>query len=256
MAFPTIQTADTKNGTVTSNSSSWTLTYPTNLANGDLILAFVAADGAPSFSWPAGWIRRDTNATAVAMAMAWKISDGTETSTFTLTLGASEQGGWRIFRITGWFGSGIPTSGNWTAQVNADGTALAAPAQGTNAAPDPGSLNPANWDVEDTLWFAGCAVDTSRTISVWPLADNQTADVSGGAGGATLGLCTINSAVSSLDPGTFTISASDDWLAATVAVRPAATAAQIFDTQQDSLHDDPFSLQVVTAQAVTRASVY
>lgn len=215
MAFPTIQTADTKNGTQTSNSASWTLTYPTNLASGDLILGFLGADGDNSLSLPAGFEQQGNSPGAVQLWVFAKVSDGTETGTFTATLGAAEQGGWRIFRVTGWHGSGITN-------LNGAGIAIATTVTGSPSAnPNPPSLDPANWATEDTLWFATCAVDTSRTISVYPLANNQTADVSGGSTGATLGVCTLNDAVGSKDPGTFTASASDDWAAATVAVRPA-----------------------------------
>lgn len=226
MAFPVIETADTQNGTVTSNATTWTLTYPTNLASGDLILGFVASDGTASFGWPVGWtgqISQTDAGGAVTMGIAAKISDGTETGTFSLTIGASEQGAWRLFRVTGWFGSGIPTGSGLT-QVDGDGESLVG-ARGASGLPNPPVLDPANWATEDTLWFATCAVDTSRTITGHSLPDNQTADVSGGAGGATLAIETQSSTVSSLDPAAYSISASDDWVAYTVAVRPAAAAA-------------------------------
>jgi len=104
------------------------------------------------------------------------------------------------------------------------GAVCFAAANSTTGNPDPPSLDPNNWATEDTLWFAACGVDTSRTISAYPLPDNQYTDPSGGSTGATLGVCTSSSAASSLDPSTFTISASDDWEACTVAVRPAASA--------------------------------
>jgi len=66
VAFPIIQTADTKTGHVTANSTSWTLTYPTNLVSGDLILAFVATDGDPSMTFPANWVRDATGGTLAA----------------------------------------------------------------------------------------------------------------------------------------------------------------------------------------------
>ena len=219
MAFPTIQTADTKNGVQTSNSTSWTITYPTNIASGDLLLLFVGYDGSglPSAS---GWTVMRRPGAAASCAAIGRIADGTETGTFTLTM-PNEMGGWRVFRITGWFGSGLSTD----AAGGNDGDGVAAASGNTGSpstTPDPPSLDPTNWATEDTLWFATCGVDTSRTISAYPYADNNSADVSGGAGGATLGVCTTTSAVSSLDPGTFTISNSDDWVAITVAVRPAA----------------------------------
>jgi len=241
MAFPTVQTADTKNGTVTSNSTSWTLTYPTNLASGDLIIACVATDGdnatvAPT--WPAGWVHtRAVAGTAVTLLIAKKLSDGTETGTFTLTLNSNEQGGWRIYRITGWEGT-LGTSFAGPGNVNV-GAVDAAFTSGASANPDPPNLDPVNWATEDTLWIAAIAVDTSRTISVYPLADLNTADVSGGANGATLGVCMADSAVSSLNPSTYTISASDDWVSVTIAVRPAAAAAPLVLEQGYVDHANP-----------------
>lgn len=213
MAFPTIQTADTKNGVVTTNSNSWTLIYPTNIAAGDLLIAFVAADGFPSLTWPANWvgIGATSGGAAVVLAVRYKIALGSESGTFTVSLDATEQGAWRIFRITGWHGTTPPDS------ASIDGG-------GSSQFPDPPNLN-ASWGAADNLWFASCGVDTSRTISVYPYPDNQTADVSGGSGGATLGLCTKNLNASSDNPGTFTISASDDWAVETVVVRPAASVA-------------------------------
>lgn len=219
MTFPTIQTADTKNGVVAVNATSWTLTYPTNLASGDLILLFLSTDGAvASGSLPSGFTFRTFNSGANTLLHAAKVSDGTETGNFTYSQTNSEQGAWRIFRITGWFGGTVDLA-------NADMNGLSWNQTNTGSpslTPDPASLNPANWDVEDTLWFAAISVDTSRTISAYPLASNNTADVSGGAAGATLGVCTTNSAAASLNPGTFTISASDDWAATVVAIRPAS----------------------------------
>jgi len=232
MAFPQISpdnATETPRGTVTSNSTSWTLTYPSNLVSGDLILALVASDGTNSYTFPAGFVNASLTGggSACELASAKKLSDGTESGNFTLTLANSEQGAWRCFRITGWEG----TLGTTFFNASDAGAVVRAGTGATDQNPNPPSLNPLNWDVEDTLWFAVCAVDTSRTISVWPLADRNTSDVSGGAGGATLGICTTTSAVASLDPGTFTISNSDDWAAATIAVRPAAAvaAADLYD---------------------------
>ena len=227
MAFPSVQAGDTKSGTVTSNSATWTLTYPTNLASGDLILAFAGIDGGGTTPTITGFNVYSNDNGNVECLVASRISDGTETGTFSMSLGRSEQGGWRVFRITGWFGSGLPASAI-TTPVDGNGLSLAL-STGASTTPDPPSLDPANWATEDTLWFAACGVDTSRTISVFPLADNQSSDVSGGAGGATLGSCSTDSAVGSLDPGTFTISGSDDWTTYTVAVRPAAGGATVSD---------------------------
>lgn len=224
MSFPQISDSDTKNGVVTSNSSPWTLTYPTNLVSGDLIVALLATDGnTATATWPNGWITTGDSSSSASTILIGKFkSDGTETGTFDVTLGAKEQGGWRVFRITGWEGT-LGTSFN---NIGNYGSAYGNATVGDNSTPDPLEAFP-SWGSGsvDTLWIAAIAVDTSRTISVYPLSDRNTSDVSGGAGGATLGICTSNSAVTSLNPGTFTISASDQWAAVTIAIRPAAAAA-------------------------------
>jgi trimeric autotransporter adhesin len=220
MAFPVIQA--TTEGVQTSNSTSWSMTYPTGITAGELLLILAAADGNPNASL-SGWLwalKVPGGGTACSLNGLVKVADGTETGSLSVTMSASEQGGWRIFRISNWEG-GLPAV-DFGSGTGFD--CIDSGASGTSTTPDPPSLDPANWATEDTLWIATCGVDTSRTISVYPLADNQNAQVSGGAGGATLGTCTLNDAVSSKDPGTFTISASDDWAATTIAVRPAAAA--------------------------------
>ncbi len=225
MSFPQISDADTKFGTVTTNSTSWTITYPTNIAAGDLLLLFLAADGNPIFS-ATGFTSMMSvqTSSAVGLYLLAKVAVGTETGTFTAALTATEQGGWRMFRIpaAGWFGGSL-ISGIGNGPADSDGLSLIGTGA-TSGNPDPASLDPANWATEDTLWIIACGVDTSRTISAYPFAGRNTAEVSGGSTGATLGICTTTSATPSLDPGTFTISASDDWEALTVAVRPAAAA--------------------------------
>ena len=236
MAFPTVQTADTKNGTVTSNSTSWTITYCTNIAPGNLLLLFLASDGVgaqTTTGLPSGWnvICAINNASAVSGLIASKIADGSETGTFTFTAAASEQGAWRMYRITGWYGSGDFTTEDLgipgASQRNFAG--LATISNNSSAgSPNGAILDPTTWTgAEDTLWIDACMVDTSRTVTTFPsnMPDLNTSDVSGGAGGATLGNVMLNSAVESINPNTWTMSSGDDWVNFVTAVRPAAAAA-------------------------------
>lgn len=240
MAFPVIQAADSQHGVVTTNSTTWTLTYPTNLASGDLILVLLASDGqgATSTDSPAGFnVWSAGTGAAVSFIVAAKVSDGTETGNFTFSADASEQGAWRTLRITGWYGGSLPASSqNIGIRQDADGFSINSYvfSTGTSSAnPNPPALNPGNWDVEDTLWVVLAAVDTSRTFSAWPTSyspgDNTWDDVSGGSNGASLSVQWRNNATASEDPGTFTISAADDWMAITVAVRPAAAVALVLE---------------------------
>jgi hypothetical protein len=222
MVFPLVSDADTQSGTVTSDSSSWTLTYPTNLANGDLILAFMALDNDGSVlnpSLPAGWISDTSELVGLSALVAKRKSDGTESGTFSVGLDSAQQGAWRIFRITGWEGTLGTAAGNVTASGAVVDTVGP---DGTSTAPDPNLLNPANWVTEDTLWFASAAAAASPAFTVFPTSyTNTSSDVSGGASGASLGIARRENATSSENPSAFTIDASvvhQEW---TVAVRPA-----------------------------------
>lgn len=214
LANPVIIDADTSSGVVTSNSNAWTLTYPTNVRIGDVLVAMVGVDGAPTFTWNSPWavIASLTNV-AASVSAGYVRAASALSGTFTLNLGATEQGGWRIWRINGVYDDA--TLANFIASATASGT---------DANPNGPNLDPANWGTEATLWAVAIGVDTSRTVSTYPgnMADSQGSNVSGGAGGATVAVAAAAGVpASSRDPGTFTVSASDEWAAITLGIRPA-----------------------------------
>ena len=229
MAFPQVVDADTQSGSVTVDSTSWTLTYPTNLQRNDLILAFLGADGGPSFTFPTEW----NNLTSVfaplgsaTLGAFTKHSTGTETGNFTVTLGAAEQGVWRVLRITNWYGALVllPTNiiaGSTGFLSVTDTTTLNTTFDtGTNTAPNPGLTNPYSWETEDTLWIAAYAVDGAAVATAYPTNYvNGVTQSSGGATGAGLGLAFRELNAASEDAGAFTLDVSEDWVAVTYAIR-------------------------------------
>lgn len=227
--FAQVSDRDAKEGTVTSNSSSWTLTYPTSLKSGDLILAILAVDGATNLGLNSGWNQWAAyGGSPVMIGVMAKISNGTETGTFSVALTGSEQGAWRVIRIIGWYGSGLATnniSGAATFTEHGNGMSVRMLSASSGSTPDPPELDPSNWATEDTLWIAAMAADTSRTVSAYPSStEDQRYSASGGSNGATLGFSRRELAASLWDPSTFTISASDDWATATIAIRPAPSS--------------------------------
>lgn len=221
MAFP--QVGSESSGNQTSNSSTWTtVSYPTGVQAGDLLLLLLSSDGELSVVTATGW-SITTNGRPVGAAATFcrgtRVADGTESGNFTVTLDASEQGCWRILRITAasWWG------------VILDGLYQPVPTNGTGLNPDPGISNPPDWDVEDTLWIACSAADHGNTTHTgFPAGfNNTTSQESGGAPGAALGVARLESAVASVDAGTFTIDASEQWQALTIAVRPAAPVVRV-----------------------------
>lgn len=231
--YPFVADGDTTSGTVTSNSSSWTLTYPTNIGAGDLLVALIACDGsAIPTSGMSSWGINYRGSGANELTVALMAAAGTETGTFAVGLSASEQGSWVIYRIPAgtWSGNTVG-SGNTDLSSGQHNLPAYATAAATSASlnPDPPSVDPSEWATANTLWFAVMSADTSRTVSAYPSSPdtftNTGSLVSGGSNGATLGWARLEQNAASVDPGTFTISNSDDWVAATIAVRPYSSGS-------------------------------
>lgn len=231
MAFPTIPTVAA--GRVLTNvqaNTTATRTFP-NLSSltknaGDLLIAIVVAyqssvTNAAFSGWTAGWTEFTDTGTSTTMAIgaAYKWSTGSETGTISVTQAATITGhaAMILLSIPGAHASTPPEGGS-----RADGTAAAA---------DPASFNPAGWDAEDTLWLAvGGSGETSTTGSYTGIAGPPanygdgvqttiSGDVVGGVEGA-VAFRQLNAA--SEDVGTRSVDTSNARNAALViAVRPA-----------------------------------
>lgn len=166
MTFPTIPTAGA-NTLLTTNqpTATTTHTFPslTTLDNaaGDLLIAIIVtyqggSVNAEFSAWGGGFtefVDQSANSTTVqSIGAAYKFSDGTETGTFTVTSVASNRSVMFLLSVKGAHASTVPEGG--------------AKANGTSAAADPISLDPAGWAAEDNLWIAvGVNGETSLTGS-------------------------------------------------------------------------------------------
>ena len=235
MAFPTIPTVaagrvlsvlstDTSGGTVTSPSLS-SLTKN----SGDLLIAIcIVYDGnstnAEFSSWGGGFTEFVDQATTTTMGIgaAYKWSTGSETGTFTVAVAggaADSDAAFLLLSIPGAHATTPPEGGTI--------------ADGTSAAADPGSFNPAGWGAEDTLWIAvGGSGENSTTGSYTGVASAPTsytsyadsgisADAVGGVEGA-VAFRQLNAA--SEDVGAFSVDVSNARNSALIiAVRPIAS---------------------------------
>lgn len=98
-------------------------------------------------------------------------------------------------------------------------------ATGASTLPNPPTLTP-SWGAADTLWLVVAGASGAVTASAYPTNytdGNDDATSSGTAASIASARRALNAATE--DPGTFTISASTNWVAQTLAVRPAAGAA-------------------------------
>ena len=188
---------------------------PATANAGDLLIVLFTNDGSATVTTPDGWSLLASNATgtAVRLSIYYKIAAGTEGgTTVNFATSASEQAAAQVYRITDWHGATPPE--------------ISTAATGTSTAPNPASLDPAGWDVADTLWIAVAGQDrgdqsgtTAYPASYADGISTQSSDP------ATTGVCRTHSArrvlaVASENPGAFTIPVWEEWVAFTIAVRP------------------------------------
>ena len=153
MTFPTIPTVAAGRVLFANQAdTSGTRTFPSlsSLTKnaGDRIIAIIVTYQSttnPQFSgWGAGFTEISDQGTSstLGIGVAELISTGSETGTFTVTQAGTITGHASMCLLS------IP--GAHASTASEVGTI----ANGTSAAADPGSFNPAGWDVEDTLWIA------------------------------------------------------------------------------------------------------
>ncbi len=162
MAFPTIPTAGrvvTAAQADATNPRGISITGLTKNAGDLLIAVFVGyqsggTNGACWSGWPAGWTEfLDSGNTVMTIGAAYKWSDGTETGQITATQ-ASPTGHCAMILLS------IPGAHPTTPPAANDAVS------NTAAAAQSPVVNPAGWDVEDTLWImVGGSGETATTGS-------------------------------------------------------------------------------------------
>jgi hypothetical protein len=220
MSFPTVLAVNGGNATVDATSVTINLPDGSNTAN-RLILLFFTSDGSgESFTWPTGFTEiLVEGGTGFTNGVAYQFTTGSEGyastgATTTLTITSVEQSAHTTYLL-----SGVNTA---TAPEAATATT------GTSTAPNSGSLNPAGWGTEDTLWFTFASANglssTTPRFSAYPT--NYTSgrsDISAGGNGVVQGVARRELNAASEDPGAFTLDTSAAWRASTIGVRPSAT---------------------------------
>jgi hypothetical protein len=197
------------------NITAHDVSMPETVNAGDLLIVLFINRQDTTVTTPSNWTQLASNASGIGtdhvrVSVYYKVAVGTEGSTtvnFVTTVSA--QAATQVYRITNWHGTTHPE--------------ISTAVTGNSTTPDPASLNPAGWGVEGTLWIAAAGQGQGGVTVTYP------ANYSNGystKSGTEVGLCTIHSArrvraVASEDPGTFTIAATNPWVAFTIAVRPA-----------------------------------
>lgn len=212
MPFPTIQ-AQATSAKNTGTGTTFTVNLPTGIASGHLLLAIVTFGGeggtGKTASWPAGWTEiKDFANGGITAAAAYRIADGTEGSSISVTQSAGAQAAALVYRITGQDSTVAPQASTG--------------ASGTSNAPDPDALTPSAGG-KDYLWLAiAGARDSINTISAYPtnytLGQASVESSASDANGTRLGSAGRTLAASTENPGSYTISGSNDWQAFTISI--------------------------------------
>jgi len=209
MAFPVV--AAVNGGYEAEASTEHTVNLPADIGAGDLLLVFFGSDGVPTITFPEGWTELFQESNGNVTLGAWyRVADGEEGATITVTTSVSEMASHNSYRITGYSG---------TPEISLRGT-------GSSTIPNPRSLTP-TWGAKDTLWFAVEGNDSNPTVTDYPAdyTDGRN-DVYDGFGGCGVGSARRELNAESEDPGVFTISGSEEWVTVTIAIRPY----EVFET--------------------------
>jgi len=186
---------------------------PATVDAGDLLIVIFTNDGSATVTTPGGWslLASDADGQHVSLSVYYKIAAGTEGgTTVNFVISAAEEAAAQVYKITDWHGTTPPE--------------ISTAATGTSTAPNPASLDPAGWDVADTLWLAVAGQDRGDQGDPTSYPSSYTDGTSTLSSDGT-GSCRIHSArrvlaAASENPGAFTIPVSEQWIAFTIAIRP------------------------------------
>ncbi len=215
MASPSVVNSATTDGT--SADSTPTINLPGSIVSGNTLVALFRSAAGGAIGFPAGWTELvDASADGAddQMAVAWRKADGTEGSTIDLTSGNGK------FAAIVWQISGA-TDPTITAPE------ISTVATGTDDAPDPSTVTPTGGSKDYLfLWLGGWEGKQTSPPSGNPTNYSGPLGASSGGPGSAASNCRVAGAhreltAASEDPGSWTISASDDWSAYALAVHPS-----------------------------------
>ena len=231
MAFPTVQSIT--NTDFATAATDHNVSMPATVNSGDLLLmGFSYAHGADNDTptTPTGWSSVITTGNSFSgegrLTVYVKNANGSEGGgTVNVVTPTSHRAAATVYRITGWRNSGTILNDVEGAAVVSDGSNQSA------STPGPPNLNPANWDVEDTLWiafaagFPGSGDVASYTSGPTGYGNFSSHGSGSGDDHALLATARKENAAASEDPSTFEADDAITHVTATLAVRPAAASA-------------------------------
>ena len=186
---------------------------PSGIQSGDLLLIFWAdRDVNSTLSTPSGWTPLyNTDNSNYRAACYYRIANGTEGSTVTMTTSSNERSTHNTYRIQVGTYTGVPIASS--------------AATGTSTTPNPPSLNTGSSD--NYLWIAASHSEGAATANSAPtnftnlISAVNTTGTSNSNRYSIMATARRNLATQTLDPGTFTLSQSRIWSSYTIAIKGA-----------------------------------
>ncbi len=209
MASPVVESrATSQEGGAT--TTSHTVTLPSGIASGDLVIVVFHAENDVGITWPGGWVELSSTANNSRTETAYLEASGGETS-ITVTTDAGTESAHCSLRVSG--------AEDPDTQAPEVGTI----ATGNSTAPDPGSVSPTGGS-KDYLFVAWAGSRNGATFSAYPAGYSNGQTIESDAPGPTASCATAELATtaSSEDPGSFTVGLGRAWIAGAIAVHPPA----------------------------------
>jgi hypothetical protein len=225
--YPVIEATNTSN---TASGTTHTINLPSGISAGDLLLIIFSSDGTAQDHSVSGFSRvAYASYSGHTFSVHSKTATGSEGATVSGTTASTEATAHISYRISGWTDSDISSVVN-----------------GISTSPDSPNLAP--WASYKTLWISAAGGDYNRTVSTYP---SGYSDTEFSRYNSTVGSWVASASkeleAASENPGAYTISASDDWSAVTIAIKgsPIFNSWTISGWQGGSLNtDDTFYLEV------------
>ena len=207
MAFPTVNTTAVS---AALSGTAQVMPMPTHAA-GDRLVVIHAVDGGASnyVSHTAGWtLLANTSSGTTCFLLVFEKEAASSSEALTVTLSGSRTARAVSYAIQG---------------HDSTQAAEIATASGTSTTPDPPSLSP-SWGSDDNLWIVALSQDNS-TIGLSSFPSGYTANQLNNPGGTTAtpraAAATQEVATGTENPGAFTLAATEQWVTATIAIKPA-----------------------------------
>ena len=211
ISYPTVESITETS--FAANSTTHDVAMPATVNVNDRLIILIALENATIGTTPSGWsVSGPTTNGTCNYAMYTKLADGTEGgTTVNIPTNVGSNGAAQVYRISRNFqGPGVVIGGTSTA---------------TNANPNPSSLGPTGGP-EAWMWLATTgAADDDATVTSYPVGFTNGTDTQSGGGAnnsAEVGSARLNQSSQPVDPGTFTLSQTEAWVAQTLAIRPKA----------------------------------